>query len=79
MVAPLESEAGMNLSPGAPPAGGPVPDGKPHRIWYDGKAVLQLIAFRRPSAAERRGWVVQGAVIVGGVLLIGLVMVLLLR
>lgn len=79
MVTPIEREAGVSLSPSAPPTGEPVPGGKLHRSWYDGKAVLQHIAFRRPSDAERRGWIVQGAVIVGGVLLIGLLMVLVLR
>ena len=79
MVTPIEREAGVSLSPSAPPTGEPVPGGKLQRSWYDGKAVLQHIAFRRPSDAERRGWMVQGAVIVGGVLLIGLLMVLVLR
>jgi len=41
--------------------------------------VLQQIAWRRPSADERRWWVVQGAVILGGVLVIGLLMILALR
>ena len=79
MVTPIEREAEVSLSPGAPPVGEPLPGGGPHRSWYDGKAVLQHIAWRRPSADERRWWVVQGAVILGGVLAIGLLMVLALR
>jgi len=79
MVTPTEREAEVSLSPSAPPTGEPVPGGKLYRSWYDGKAVLQHIAFRRPSADERRWWVVQGAVILGGVLAIGLLMVLALR
>jgi len=79
MVTPIEREPGVSLSPGAPPAGEPAPGGGPYRSWYDGKAVLQHIAWRRPSADERRWWVVQAAVILGGVLVIGLLMILALR
>ncbi len=78
MVTPIEREAGVNLSPSAPPPGDSLAGGRP-RTWYDGKAVLQQIAGRRPSADERRWWVVQGAVILGGVLAIGLLMVMALR
>jgi hypothetical protein len=78
MVTPIEREAGVSLSP-APPTGEPLPGGQPPRNWYDGRAVLQQIGWRRPSADERRWWLVQGAVILGGVLAIGLLMVLALR
>lgn len=42
-------------------------------------AMFQRIGWLRPSAAEQRLWLVQGAVILGAVALIGALMFLLLR
>lgn len=41
--------------------------------------MFQRIGWRRPSEQERRSWLIQGAVIVGAVLLIGTLMLLALR
>ena len=39
----------------------------------------QRIGWRRPSPQERRWWLIQGVVILGGVLLLGTLMLLALR
>lgn len=44
-----------------------------------GTAVLQRIGWLRPSADERRLWLVEGAVILAAVSLIGTLMFLLIR
>ena len=41
--------------------------------------MFQRIGWRRPSEQERRLWVVQGVLILGGVLLIGALMLFALR
>jgi hypothetical protein len=41
--------------------------------------MFQRIGWLRASAEERRLWLVEGAVILGGVLLLGVVMFLILR
>jgi hypothetical protein len=41
--------------------------------------MFQRIGWRRPSADERRWWLIEGAVILGTVLLIGTLLLLLLR
>lgn len=55
------------------------PPRRHERLFREGKAVFQRIGWRRPSAAERRLWLVQGAVILGAVLIIGTLMFLALR
>lgn len=44
-----------------------------------GAVIFQRIGWLRASAEERRLWLVEGAVILGGVLLLGVVMFLILR
>lgn len=41
--------------------------------------MFQRIGWSRPSAQERRWWIIQGVVILGGVLLIGTLLLLALR
>lgn len=41
--------------------------------------MFQRIGWRRPSPSERRLWLIQGAIVVGVVLLIGSLMMLVLR
>lgn len=78
MATPLERQPGAAFSPSAP-LGDAAPEGSPAAGWLEGKALLQHIGWRRPSEEERRWWLVQGAVIVGAVLLIGTLMLLALR
>ncbi|MBI4467158.1 MAG: hypothetical protein HY656_07020 [Acidobacteria bacterium] len=76
MSTPLEGEPQGSLSL-SPPLGTPAPGTE--KKLHPGRLVLQRIGWRRPSADERRLWVVQGIVIVGAVLLIGALMFLALR
>jgi hypothetical protein len=45
----------------------------------EGFLMFQRIGWRRPSAHERRWWIIQGVVILGTVLLIGTLLLLALR
>lgn len=45
----------------------------------EGMSVFQRIGWRRPSADERRWWLVQGAIVLASVLVIGSLMFLAFR
>ncbi|MBI2956308.1 MAG: hypothetical protein HYY26_03230 [Acidobacteria bacterium] len=71
----MELLASQSPSPDQPPGGFA---GFRKGVWKSG-SVLQRIGWRRPSPEERRLWVIQGALILGAVLLIGTLMLLALR
>ena len=52
---------------------------RPHRHGEQGVQMFQRIGWRRASAEERRMWLIQGAIVVGVVLLIGGLMLWILR
>ncbi|MDA2912839.1 hypothetical protein MYX77_02555 [Acidobacteriia bacterium AH_259_A11_L15] len=70
MPNPAENEPGGTLSSDHPP-----PSGQPAaNHGRRSRSLFQRIGARRPSAGERRLWIVQGIIILGAVLLLGALM-----
>ena len=75
---PMESSSKQQFPSGR----SPVPPPGEHLVpepSSQGVAMFQRIGWRRASAGERRLWLIQGAIILGVVLLIGGLMLWILR
>lgn len=79
MPLPAGNEPQGSLSPNTPPLARPASGWSAGDESGAGRPAFQRIGWQRPTAGERRLWIVGGVLILAGVLLIGALMVLALR